>query len=265
MTDSKTPIHRLTLALPAYNEAASIGELLDRAVKALDQLGLEDWEVIVVDDGSSDDTANLVVEASTRDERIRLVKHPENRGLGGAIVTCLWSSLERGEEAGHLIVTMDADLTHPPESIREMIEGAEAGSDLVIASRFQPGSRQHGVPPFRMLMSVGARILFNLFLGIPGVRDYTCGFRGMRATLTKRAFDRYGKDSLITRSGFACTDELLVKLAAMDPSIGEIPFILRYDLKRGVSKINLGVTIMETLKLLASHRRELRQLRRESK
>ena len=61
-------------------------------------------------------------------------------------------------------------------------------------------------------------------------------------------------DQLITRRGFACTDELLVKLAGITRRIGEVPFVLRYDRKRGASKLPLFRTIMETLKLLILHR-----------
>ena len=72
------------------------------------------------------------------------------------------------------------------------------------------------------------------------------------------AFKRFGREGLITRSGFACTDELLVHLALLDPVIREVPFILRYDLKAGRSKMDLKLTIVETLKLLRQHRARLR-------
>jgi dolichol-phosphate mannosyltransferase len=108
-------------------------------------------------------------------------------------------------------------------------------------------------------MSVGARLLFRIYLNMPDVRDYTCGFRAFRASLLADGFKHFGKDGLITRSGFACTDELLVHLALLHPAIREVPFVLRYDLKAGRSKMNLPVTIVETLKLLQSHRALLRR------
>ncbi|MBI1785186.1 glycosyltransferase family 2 protein, partial [Candidatus Sumerlaeota bacterium] len=160
-----------------------------------------------------------------------------------------------------LLVCMDADLTHPPELIPEMRRVMESGADMVIASRFQPGSEVVGLSAFRHLMSWGARNLFSAALAISGVRDYTCGFRAFRLSLIARGFERYGPEGLILRRGFACTDELLIKLSLLNPVIKEIPFILRYDLKRGKSKIKLGVTIMETLRLVRWARAQLRARR----
>jgi dolichol-phosphate mannosyltransferase len=251
------PIRSICLALPAYNEAGAIGALLDAAGAVLNAEPLDSWSIVVVDDGSWDETASIVEERAAREPRIRLVRHEKNRGLGPAIITGLRAGLEAGSGPTHLIVGMDADMTHPPETIPSMRAAADAGADLVIASRYQPGSRQMGVPFFRLLMSIGARLLFWHYLNLPGVRDYTCGFRGFRASLLEEGFNRFG-DKLITRSGFACTDELLVHLALLGPTIREVPFILRYDRKQGASKMQLGVTIRETIHLLREHRGVLR-------
>lgn len=259
------PIESVCLALPAFNEAGVIQELLRQAAKVLPEL-VDDWSIVVVDDGSVDRTAELVEEMMADNPRIRLVRHERNLGLGPAIITGLKAAIEgRGEAVAldrHLVVSMDADLTHPPETIPSMIEATNQGADVVIASRFRPASEQHGVPLFRKFISLGARLLFHMFLNLKGVRDYTCGFRAIRASLIRRGFDEFGDQGLITRSGFACTDELLVHLAMLDPVICEVPFILRYDRKQGPSKMNLGVTILETLRLLKTHRAKLRRHQR---
>jgi dolichol-phosphate mannosyltransferase len=251
------PIRRLILTMPAYNEARVIGELLGQAVAAFNKLDLE-WNVVVVDDGSKDETARIVLDAARDEPRILLVQHEVNRGLGPAIMTGLARAVEIAEDPATLVVSMDADLTHPPPFVGQMIHAAEQGADVVIASRFQPGSQVVGLSPFRHLMSWGARNVFSLFLALPGVKDYTCGFRAVRAHRIREAIDRYGPDGFITRAGFACTDEILIKLALLGVRIREIPFILRYDLKQGSSKINLPVTIRETLRLVVWARRELR-------
>lgn len=261
MTD-RPAIDRVILALPAYNEAASIGELLERARRALDALGLQ-WEIVVVDDGSADATGEIVERAAADDSRIHLVRHPANRGLGPAILTGLTRAVEMSAAPSTLVVTMDADLTHPPETIDRMRREADSGADLVIASRFQPGSVQRGVSAFRRFLSFGARQVFRWGVGLPGVRDYTCGFRALRADWIARGLDAYGGEGLIVRRGFACTDELLIKLALLGPTIREVPFELSYDLKRGASKIPLGVTIGETLRLVHWARGERKKRRRE--
>ena len=257
--EASPPIQSICLALPAYNEAAVITRLLEQAAAVLAAMGVA-WSIIVVDDGSSDSTAERVEEFIRQGTPpVRLVRHPHNRGLGPTILTGLLAALEEGNGPERMIVCMDADLTHPPATIPTMRSKLEAGADLVIASRFQAGSRQFGVPLFRRLLSIAACILFRGYLRLPGVRDYTCGFRALRASLVDAGFERFGRAGLITRSGFACTDELLVHLATLAPVIREVPFTLRYDLKVGRSKMNLGLTVIETLRLLHAHRGLLRR------
>lgn len=256
---------RLIVALPAYNEEECLPPLLRSFGRLFRELG-SDFRpiVIVVDDGSKDNTGQVTLEAA-KTLPVRLVPHEKNKGLGEAIKTGLRAALEESTSDEDTIICMDADNTHPPRYVKGMLYEIEGGADIVIASRYRRGSRQVGVPRNRQLMSYGARWLFWLFLGLPGVRDYTCGYRAYRAGLIREAFEHYG-DDLITRNGFACTDQLLVNLACMAPlQIKEIPFILRYDRKRGASKLNLGVTITETLKLLLDGRNKLRAARRRHK
>ena len=256
------PINHIVLTLPAYNEAPVIGELLSKASEVLRDEGIAST-IIVVDDGSSDDTAGIVRRCAEKDPSIVLVQHPTNRGLGPAILTGLIKAVELAPGDRTLVVCMDADLTHPPEVISSMVRAAEAGTDVVIASRFCTESVQVGINPWRRLLSWGARNLFQTMVALPGVRDYTCAYRGIRASWIARALEHYGHDGPIVRRGFACTDELLIKLSLLGPTIGEVPFILRYDLKVGKSKIRLGVTILETLRLVWWSRGELRRAKDE--
>ncbi len=252
---------RIFVTLPAYNEERSLPPLLEAFGRVIGETPRHTWRLIVVNDGSLDATAEIL-ERYVAVFPIRVVEHQRNRGLGEAIKTGLRAALEEAEDSD-VIVSLDADNTHPPDAIPPMVETIEQGeADLVIASRYRPGSRQVGVPLFRRFLSLGARILFRVFLGLRGVRDYTCGFRAYRAELVRRAFERYG-EGLITRLGFACTDELLVHLATLHPVIREVPFVLRYDRKQGRSKLQLGVTVLETLRMLWGHRKIVRAARRE--
>lgn len=244
---------QVILALPAYNEEGAIGDLLEAASDALGGLDGFEPRIIVVDDGSTDATARVVRDYEAGFP-VEVVAHGENRGLGPAILTALRAALERSTDPDDVIVNMDADNTHPPETIRGMLELLKGGADVVIASRYREGSRQVGVPWKRRFLSWGARWLFAWRLRLPGVRDYTCGFRAYHAKTIRRAFETYG-DRLITRAGFACTDEILVNLARMEPRprIAEVPFILRYDRKKGESKLDVVKTVCETLKMLLKH------------
>jgi len=244
------PRRQVILALPAYDEADAIIDLLDAAAREFEKMAEFTPRVIVVDDGSTDGTGD-VVRRYEAPFPVEVVSHGTNRGLGRAIITSLRAALDRSNDPRDVIVSMDADNTHPPETIPAMLEQLARGADVVIASRYRPGSRQVGVPLKRRLLSLGARCVFHWRLRLPGVRDYTCGFRAYRAETIRRAFDAYG-DRLITRAGFACTDELLVNLARLDPRpvMTEAPFVLRYDRKRGESKLELLKTLSETLRML---------------
>lgn len=243
--------HRwITVVLPAYNEEAAITPLLERLDAAFEEEGLR-GEVLIVNDGSTDGTA-----AAVRRHRgrlgVRLLEFESNRGLAEAIKAGLFAAAE-GREPDDIVVTMDADNTHTPGLILRMVRTIREGSDVVIASRYQPGSRSRGLSWRRRLMSLVANLLFRSVVRIPGARDYTCGYRAYRAGLLQTAIARY-HDRLVRQSGFSCTAEILVRLKPLEPIVHEVPLILRYDLKPGASKINVARTIRETLLLLARSR-----------
>jgi len=246
---------KLFVALPAFNEAECLPPLLNSFGKLFKRYPQLDGVIIVVDDGSSDRTAEVVEHAAKR-LPVHLVRHVKNKGLGEAIKTGFRTALEMSKSDEDVLVCMDADDTHPPVHVMSMLRQVERGADIVIASRYRPGSRQHGVPIFRQFLSLGALIVFSIFLRLEGVRDYTCGYRAYRMGLLRRAMKHYG-DNIITRGGFACTDQVLVNLACLGAKIREVPFILRYDRKKGESKIKLGLTIMETFSMLREGRKRL--------
>lgn len=243
--------HRwITVVLPAYNEEQAITTLLERLDAAFEEEGLR-GDVLVVNDGSTDGTA-----AAVRRYRgglgVRLLEFERNRGLAEAIKAGLFAAAA-GRAPDDIIVTMDADNTHTPGLILRMVRTIREGSDVVIASRYQPGSRSLGLTWRRRVMSLVANLLFRGVVRIPGARDYTCGYRAYRAGLLHTAIERY-HEQLVRQSGFSCTAEILVRLKPLDPIVHEVPLILRYDLKPGASKINVGRTIRETLLLLVRAR-----------
>lgn len=249
---------RIIAALPAYNEEDSIGDLLDEFKKVFEREKY-DYCMIVVNDGSVDNTESILKKYQGI-LPLRIVNHPKNKGLGQAILTGLRESLKDSKSGDDVVINMDSDNTHSPDFIPLMLKEIEKGADIVIASRYQKGSREIGVPSLRKLYSRGAKLIFRIFFNLPNVRDYTCGYRAYRVSLIKKAFDAFG-ENLISRNGFACTDELLVNLATLTNSFSEIPFILRYDKKIGKSKLKLFTTIIETFKLIAKGRGLLKKKR----
>jgi len=244
---------KIIVALPAYNEALNVGALLDTFENILVRvLGHAfDRLYVVVDDGSVDNTRKILTDYATRIPLTILV-HEKNQGLGPTIRDALKKAADVAAP-GDLIVTMDADNTQPAGLIPAMVQKVLEGHDLVIASRFRDGARVVGLSWLRRLTSVGASLLMRFILPLKGARDYTCGFRVYRAELLKKAFEVYGA-SFIDQQGFQCMADILIKLRKLDPIVGEVPMILRYDLKKGSSSMKVGRTIVSTFRLLLVRR-----------
>lgn len=241
---------KVFMALPAYNEQEALPELLERIGEAFADSDLP-YEVVIVDDGSKDDTAKIAAQMSFQ-MPIHLVQHEQNQGLGVTLRDGLREAVDRAGERD-IIVTMDADNTHPPGLIDRMVRMIHEGCDVVIASRFQPGARVVGVPIERHFLSIGARALFTLLFPTRGVRDYTSGYRAYRASVIRQAFAEHG-DAFVGETGFSCMADVLLKLRNQGALFGEAPLRLRYDQKGGDSKMRVFHTIWLTLKMLGRHR-----------
>ncbi|MEE2710078.1 MAG: glycosyltransferase [Gemmatimonadota bacterium] len=232
----------LIILLPAYNESQGISQLLVRINQAFHDFA---YHIVVVNDGSSDETGTLVQEAADNGP-VTLLTHSVNQGLGRAMHTGIeyvcntWS----GDD---ILVTMDADNTHDPELIHEMYKELKKAADIVIASRFIGCATQIGVPLYRKVLSTGARIIFQLIFPV-GANDYTSGYRMYRVSLLQKAMKCY--QPFIEANGFVVMVEILLKLSKLKPEISEVPLILRYDLKESASKLRLVRTLIEYVKVL---------------
>jgi dolichol-phosphate mannosyltransferase len=234
------------MMLPAYNEAENLSGLLTDFATTLAAWGstAPRFRVVVVDDGSKDATAEVASRPYGID--VTVVPHGVNKGLGAAMKTGIEHVLARAAP-DDLMASMDADHTHPPEALPGMWAKALAGADLVIASRYQPGAEIHGLVWYRRWISSAASWVLRLMF--PGARDYTCGYRLYRVALLDWGRRRYGPEFLNQR-GFSVMVDLLLKLRRRARRIEEVPLVLRYDRKRGVSKMKLLTTTVTTLKLL---------------
>ena len=247
----------IVLVLPAYNEAEAITRLLHR-VNLFCRDTSHKLRVIVVDDGSHDETSHRVREFEGLDST--LIQHESNRGLSAAMSSGLRAAVNVcGRD--DIIVTMDADDTHPPAFIKQMADRVSEGYDIVIASRYRPGARVVGVSLFRRRLSDGASCLFRLIFPIQGVRDYTCGYRAYRAGLIQDGLTHWG-ERFIDQPGFSCMADLLLKLSVFEPIVAEIPFLLRYDRKPSESKMQVRRTVFETVWLMVRRRLSIRPLKK---
>lgn len=248
----------LHVVLPAYNEAEGIDQLLrDIGLTITEVAPHQPVRILVVDDGSVDDTAERVLRfRDTADfagfplVEIVLVRHPENRGLAEAIKTGLTTAAEQAGDRD-IILTMDADNSHLPGLIPSMVRVVREGYDVVIASRYQKGAQVVGLTRRRRLLSFGASWMFRVLFPIPNVRDYTCGFRAYRAGLVREVLR--DNPEFISEKGFSVMVDILLKLRRLDPPVAmaEVPLLLRYDWKKGASKMDVRQTVVDTLLLTA--------------
>lgn len=239
--------NKIVVGLPCYNEEKNIGRLLDAWLSLKDDLLKKGYELIItpVDDKSSDNTKAVLESYASKYENIKPIYHEVNKNLGGGLNSIISNFIDN-YRLGDLLIVMDGDYTHLPFYSLSMIDKLGTSYDIVIASRYQKGSKIMGLSKFRELISVCARIYYSIVLGVKGVRDYTCGYRVYTYDIIKKGKDKFG-DDLVQNSSFACMMELLYKLYKSSAKIGEVPFLLRYDNKEGESKMNIRKTTKDSL------------------
>ncbi|MBI1797438.1 MAG: glycosyltransferase family 2 protein [Candidatus Eisenbacteria bacterium] len=240
---------------PAYNEENVIRPTLLALATAM--RGRSDYRAVLVDDGSRDATvaeAERAVAESGGALPLTVLRHEVNRGLGAGLRTGIYWCLDRAGD-DDVIVTLDADNTHPPAMIPGMVAALGDRYDLVVASRYRTGAEVHGVPGYRRALSDVGRLVFQALYPIPGVRDYTCCFRAFRVPILRRARAVYG-DRLCTALGFEAVMDLLLRLGPLGVRVHEVGFVLNYGDRVGQSKMKVLKTIRSTLGLLTRRRIE---------
>jgi dolichyl-phosphate beta-glucosyltransferase len=176
---------RLSIVIPAYNEASRIERTLDRSVEFLDGRG-ESWEIVVADDGSRDETPTIVERyiRSHGNARVRLVALPHNRGKGAALRAGVAAT--RGER----VLLMDADLATPIEELEALSRALDEGFKVATGSRAVATSNvtrpQSGL---RVLLGRAGNLWIRS-LAVPGVHDTQCGFKLFEGDVARDLFAR---------------------------------------------------------------------------
>jgi len=185
----------LSVIIPAYNEEALIVSTLD-CLQSYLSARPEQYEIIVVDDGSQDQTVEFVRQVQKNNDQVRLVINEQNMGKG--------FSIRRGalESRGQIIIFTDADLPYELDAIEGFLQALRNGCDLAVGSRVLPGSDVKGVPMLRYVAGqvFSWMVQAVLFQGLP---DTQCGFKSFRADAAKEIFRR------LTIGGFGFDVEML--------------------------------------------------------
>jgi glycosyltransferase involved in cell wall biosynthesis len=236
LVDLKKNTSRILVCIPAYNESSKIGKIVNRARAYAS-------EVIVCDDGSTDETAK---EAQTAGAIV--IRHSVNKGYGSAIKTLFRTAKENNAD---VMVTLDADGQHDPDQIPNIVEPIlNEGFDIVIGSRFLNIHDREKVPSYR---SFGIKTL-TLLTKAASYRNITDAQSGFRA---------YSKAALsqiqLNEGGMAISAEILLRASRQNLSIKEVPATVIYDIQ-GTSTMNpisQGATVLRSIFQFVSIRHPL--------
>jgi len=215
------------IIVPTYNERDNIDPLLERLLAL--PFGLD---VLVVDDGSPDGTADRVKAWMAKSPRVHLLQRPGKMGLGSAYRDGFRYALENGAE---FIFEMDADFSHDPDAIGDFLEAAK-DADVVLGSRYLHGVTVVNWPLSRLILSYSANVYTRVITGLP-VADATGGFKCFR----RRALEGVALDRVKTE-GYGFQIEMSFRCWRKGLRLKEIP-IMFVDRRAGVSKMNKKIIV----------------------
>ena len=197
----------LSVVIPAYNEESRISRTMRELLAYL--VGRDyQWEIVVADDGSVDNTARLVAKVAAGDPRVRVLSL-EHRGKGWAVRNGMKAA------TGEFRLLCDADLSVPIEQVERLMSGPKLPVDVAVGSREAPGAARYGEPGRRHFMGR----IFNAAvrrLATPGIDDTQCGFKCFSAAAADRLF------GLATLDGFSLDVEVLYLARRSGMTIAEI-------------------------------------------
>ncbi len=231
----------LSVVVPAFNEGGRIAGTVLALARHVDQVGLT-WELIVVDDGSSDDTADLVRGLCAADPRVTLLRLPRNLGKGAAVRAGMLAA--RGARR----LFSDADLSTPPGELSLLWRALDEGADIAIASR---GLRSSDLRVRQSALREGMGRTFNLLvrgLALRGLSDTQCGFKLFRGAAAEHVFAQSELD------GFAFDVEVLSLARRAGLVVREIPVEWAH---RSHSKVSPWLDSARMLRDLLKVRRRL--------
>ncbi|MGF1663671.1 MAG: polyprenol monophosphomannose synthase [Kineosporiaceae bacterium] len=219
---------RAVVCIPTYNEIDSLPvtlAALREAVPAAD--------VLVIDDASPDGTGSWADARAAVDPAVHVLHRTGKEGLGPAYRAGFAWALERGYD---VVCEMDADGSHPPDRLPQLLEAVAGGADLAIGSRWVPGGRVANWPLSRQLISRAGNLYTRLALGI-GVRDATAGYRAFR----RRALEAVPLAE-VASSGYCFQIDMTWRVLRAGGRVVEVP-ITFVEREAGVSKMSRDIVV----------------------
>jgi len=217
-----------SIIIPAYNESGRLRPTLDKLLGHAEE---KQWdvEILVVNDGSRDDTADIVREYARAYPQVVLVENPGNQGKGYSVRNGMLHAL------GDICLFTDADLSSPISEAQKLFDAIAAGADIAIGSRWLRADLQtERQPLYRQLFGRIFNLVLRIFLGLK-FADTQCGFKAFRRTATQRIFPLQH----IERWGF--DPEILFLARRLGFSVKEVPVIWAHSEGTRLSPFRDGV------------------------
>lgn len=240
-TTTAAPPVDLSVIIPVYNERHRLAATLAEVLAHL-RCRVADWELLVVDDGSTDDSAAIAARFAAGEPRLRLLSGTANRGKGHAVRRGVLAS------RGRRVLYCDADLATPIAETDRLLAVLDHGNHAAIGSRAT--ARAHIAvrqPLPRVLLGRLGNWLIRL-LAVPGIRDTQCGFKAFDGALARRVFVDVGAD------GWAFDVEVLHLLAGDDHRVVEVPVHWSHRDGSKIRARDYPATLAELLRLRRRHR-----------
>ena len=224
----------LSIVIPAYNECARIEGTLERVLLCVQNRGW-DAEVLVVDDGSTDDTTEIVQRWARRHERLHLIKNGTNRGKGYSVRNGLLQA------AGDIVMFTDADLSAPMQEAERLFAAIHAGADVAIGSRWLDKQRQTVHQPlYRRFFGRCYNKLTRLVMGL-NFKDTQCGFKAFKRDAAQVIF----RLQTIERWGF--DPEILFIARKLKYRVDEVPVTWGHDERSRISYLRDGTQMLKEM------------------
>jgi len=230
----------LSIVIPAYNESARIEATLGRVLECVEQRGW-DAEVLVVDDGSTDDTSAIVNRWRESHPCLQLLHNGKNRGKGYSVRHGLLDA------KGEIVMFTDADLSSPMEEADLLISALEKGADVAIGSRWLDRNRQTiHQPLYRQFFGRCFNAVTRTVMGLP-FKDTQCGFKAFRREAAQTIF----KLQRIERWGF--DPELLFIARKLKMKVVEVPVTWGHDERSRMSYLRDGMRMLQEIVQIRVH------------
>lgn len=237
--------------IPAYNEAATVGVLLWKIRRVMEEFP-RDYEILVLDDGSTDETLDVLAPYA-RVLPLNVIRQEERRGYAASLERLIREAVGRATHPRRdVVVTLQADFTEAPEDIPGLIKRIEGGADVVETSVV---NERHKVPRSHRLARSGLSLILR---GAPfpeGVRDPVSGFRAYRVSVLKRALADRNGSPLLSTEGWAANVELLIAVSPHARRTDGLEVERRYDLRQRSSRFRPWSSLLEVWNVARQLRR----------